>query len=192
MLYLVRHGRTAENAAGRLLGRLDVPLDAVGHEQARGLASLPELRAAERVVSSPLARAVDTAKALGPPVTTDDRWIEIDYGSFDGCALAEASSVFAGWDADLAYQPPGGESLAAMGRRVRQACDELWEEASELDVGVVSHVSPIKAAVAWALGVGDEVAWRMYLATASVTVVGPGRRGPVLRGYNATAHLPPE
>jgi broad specificity phosphatase PhoE len=190
VLYLVRHGRTAENAAGRLLGRLDVPLDALGHEQARALASLPELRSAERVVSSPLVRAVDTAKALGPPVTIDERWIEIDYGSFDGCPLEDASSLFAGWDSDLSYEPPGGESLAGMGERVRRACDELWKEASLVDVVVVSHVSPIKAAVAWALGVGDEVAWRMYLATASISVVGQGRRGPVLRGYNATAHLP--
>lgn len=192
MLYLVRHGRTAENAAGRLLGRLDVPLDDVGREQAQALAAVHDLSAAERVVASPLARAVVTAKALGPPVTTDERWIEIDYGSFDGSRLDDAAPLFIEWDRDLAYQPPDGESLVDMGRRVRRACDELWEEAAGADVVVVSHVSPIKAAVAWALGVGDDVAWRMYLATASISVIGPGRRGPVLRGYNATAHLPPE
>ena len=50
-------------------------------------------------------------------------------------------------------RPGGGESLAAVGSRVRQACDDLWSEAGEHDVVVVTHVSPIKAAVAWALGV---------------------------------------
>ena len=51
---------------------------------------------------------------------------------------------------------------------------------------VVSHVSPIKAAVAWALGAGDEVVWRLYLATASITRIGWGDDGPVLHGYNET------
>jgi broad specificity phosphatase PhoE len=59
------------------------------------------------------------------------------------------------------------------------------------DVVVVSHVSPIKAAAAWALGVGDEVAWRMYVAQASITRIGVGGPGglPSLRSFNETAHL---
>ena len=190
MLYLVRHGRTAQNAARLLLGRMDVPLDELGRRQAAALAAVPALQGATRVVSSPLARAFDTAAVLGPPVTVDDRWIEIDYGVYDGAELTEATDLWRGWDADLEYRPPEGESLAQMGRRVRGACDELWEEASETDVVVVSHVSPIKAAVAWALGLGDEVQWRMFLDTASVTVIGPGRRGPTLRSFNETAHRP--
>ena len=54
---------------------------------------------------------------------------------------------------------------------------------------VVTHVSPIKAALAWALGVGDEVAWRTFVAPASVMTVGAGPTGPSLRGFNDTAHL---
>ena len=190
MLYLVRHGRTAQNAARLLLGRMDVPLDELGRRQASALGLVPELSGAVRVVSSPLARALDTAMCLGPPVMVDGRWSEIDYGEFDGLEFADAAAMWVGWDKDLEYTPPGGESLAAMGRRVRQACDDLWEEASVSDVVVVSHVSPIKAAVAWALGVGDEICWRTFLDTASVTVIGPGRRGPTLRSFNETGHRP--
>ena len=190
MLYLVRHGRTAENAARRLLGRMDVPLDELGRRQARALSDVPELASARRVVSSPLVRARDTAAEIGPPVTVDDRWSEIDYGEFDGAELSEAAELWVGWDASLEYRPPGGESLAELGRRVRAACDDLWPEAEETDVIVVSHVSPIKAAVAWALGVGDEICWRTFLDTASITVIGPGRRGPTLRVFNGTAHRP--
>ncbi len=190
MLYLVRPGRTAQNAARRLLGRMDVPLDELGQRQAAALAALPALAGASRVVSSPLARAFDTAAVLGPPVTVDERWIEIDYGIYDGAEVTKAPELWKGWDADLEYRPPDGESLAEMGRRVRAACDDLWDEASSADVVVVSHVSPIKAAVAWALGLGDEVQWRMFLDTASVTVIGPGRRGPTLRSFNETAHRP--
>ena len=190
MLYLVRHGRTAQNAARLLLGRMDVPLDELGQRQASALGEVGVLASASRVVSSPLARARDTAAFIGPPVTVDDRWTEIDYGDFDGAELGAATELWVGWDADLEYTPPGGESLADLGRRVRAACDDLWEEASVSDVVVVSHVSPIKAAVAWALGVGDEICWRTFLDTASVTVVGPGRKGPTLRSFNETAHRP--
>jgi broad specificity phosphatase PhoE len=190
VLYLVRHGRTAENAARRLLGRMDVPLDELGRRQAAALGAVPALAAARRVVSSPLARARDTAAFLGPPVTVDERWVEIDYGIHDGAELHAAAELWAGWDADIGYRPPEGESLLDLGRRVRVACDELWEEAAEHDVVVVSHVSPIKAAVAWALGVGDEICWRTFLDTASVTVIGAGRRGPTLRAFNDTSHRP--
>jgi broad specificity phosphatase PhoE len=169
---------------------MDVPLDELGHLQAVALGEVPALKKARRVVSSPLTRAYDTALAIGPPVTVDERWIEIDYGTFDGAGLTAAGELWDGWDADLEYRPPGGESLADTGRRVRQACEDLWPEAVESDVVVVSHVSPIKAAVAWALGVGDEAQWRMFLDTASITVIGPGRRGPTLRSFNETAHRP--
>jgi broad specificity phosphatase PhoE len=56
-------------------------------------------------------------------------------------------------------------------------------------VVVVSHVSPIKAAVAWALGVGDEVTWRLFVAPASLTRIALGDRGPVLHTFNEVAHL---
>ena len=54
---------------------------------------------------------------------------------------------------------------------------------------VVSHVSPIKAAVAWALDVGDGVAWRMFVAVASITRIAVTDRGPILRSFNEVAHL---
>lgn len=190
VLYLVRHGRTAGNASRLLQGRMDVPLDEVGVRQAAALGAVPVLAGASRVVSSPLARARDTAALIGPPVTLDDAWLEIDYGVFDGRPLGEAAELWAGWDADLEFRPPQGESIADMGRRVRAACDSLWAEAEDTDLVVVSHVSPIKAAMAWALGVGDEICWRTFLDTASITAVGPGRRGPTLRSFNETGHRP--
>ena len=56
-------------------------------------------------------------------------------------------------------------------------------------VVAVSHVSPIKAAAAWALGVDGTVAWRMFLGLASITRVGRGRTSPVLLSFNETGHL---
>lgn len=196
MLVLVRHGRTAQNASRRLLGRLDVPLDSLGRRQAEALGRLPLLHHAARVVTSPLERAVDTAAALGPPVTVDERWTEIDYGRYDGKPLEAVPELWQHWGQDVDFIPGGGESLAAVGARVREACAELWEEAAAHDVVVVTHVSPIKAAVAWALRVGDQIAWRMFIDVASVSTIGPARKDgsgatpPLLRTFNETHHRP--
>ena len=195
MLYLVRHGRTAHNAGRRLLGREDVPLDELGRRQAEALGRVSFLRDSSRVVSSPLSRARETADSLGPPVTIDDRWIELDYGVFDGKRLDEAPELWKHWSVDLSFVPDGGESIAAMAARVRKACEELWEEAAFTDVIVVSHVSPIKAAVAWAIGAGDETSWRMFVDVASISTIGPGRPAgtvpsPSLRSFNETHFRP--
>lgn len=189
MLILVRHGQTELNASGRLQGRIDVALTEQGRRQAAALAAaLP----AESVVCSPLARARQTAEAFGVPVTVDERWIEMDYGSYDGAPLsAVPSDEWARWRSDPTYRPPGGESVADVGMRVRAALAELVEEARTRDVVVVSHVSPVKAAVAWALGVGDEITWRMHLSLAAISRIGFGEAGPVLHSFNETSHLEP-
>ena len=192
MLILVRHGESTGNADGLLLGRMDAALTERGLAQARTLG--PWVAGASRVISSPLARARDTAEALGTglPVEIDDRWIEVDYGEYDGRPLgAVPDEVWTRWRADPDYRPPGGESLSEAGSRVRSACEELFSTdgagaRGPRPVVVVSHVSPIKAATCWALGLGDQGAWRLYLATASVTRITWGAEGPVLNRFNET------
>jgi broad specificity phosphatase PhoE len=192
MLILVRHGESTGNADGLLLGRIDAPLTDRGKAQA--VAVGPSLAGVTRLISSPLRRARDTAEALGTglPVEIDDRWIEVDYGEFDGRPLgAVPDEVWTRWRSDPDYRPPGGETLREAGTRVRQACEELFAAEGEGArssgaVVVVSHVSPIKAATCWALGIGDEGAWRLYLATASITRITWGAGGPVLALFNGT------
>ncbi len=195
MIVLVRHGRTAANARGLLLGRADPPLDDEGHRQAACLARAMAGLDVARVVTSPLGRCRETADAIeraagAVPVSIDDRWIELDYGVLDGSPVGDVPAErWATWRSDVAWAPEAGESLATLGRRVREACSTLAADASERDVLVVTHVSPIKAAVAWALGVGDEVAWRMWVAPASITRIGVTNGIPSLRSFNDVAHL---
>ncbi len=189
MLIVVRHGRTEANARGLLLGsRLDPALDDLGRRQAGALAAaLPDV---DRVISSPLLRTRQTAEALGVPVEVDERWAEVDYGELDGTALADVpADLWARWRSDVGFAPPGGESLAALGTRVRAAAADLMAEAAERDVVVVTHVSPLKATLAWALGVGDEVAWRAFVAPASITRVACRGATPSLHAFNVTTHL---
>ena len=188
MLYLVRHGRTEANASGLLLGRSDPVLDELGKSQAHAIAST--IGPVDRVVSSPLRRAVQTAEAFGGDVAVDRRWIELDYGSFDGTPVSTVPlETWDVWRNDLDWAPPRGESHRQLGNRVRPACEELLEVAGVEKIVVVSHVSPIKVAVAWVLGVGEEIVWRCHLAAGSVTVIATGAVGPVLRGFNDTSHL---
>jgi broad specificity phosphatase PhoE len=192
MLILVRHGESTGNADGLLLGRIDAPLTERGLAQAETVG--PLVAGATRVISSSLQRARRTAEALGTglPVEIDDRWIEVDYGEFDGRPLGSVpDEVWTRWRSDPNYRPPGGETLSEAGVRVREACEELFGTDGEGARGagavvVVSHVSPIKAATCWALGLGDEGAWRLYLATASLTRITWGASGPVLARFNET------
>ena len=192
VLILVRHGESTANADGLLVGRLDAPLTERGRAQAGMLRSA--LGDVTRVVSSPLARARGTAECLGTglEVEVDERWIEVDYGEFDGQPLASVPrEVWAEWRSDPSFRPPGGESLEEAGVRVRAACHELVGDGGGAASApgttvVVSHVSPIKLATCWCLGLPDEGSWRLYLATASVTTIGWGPGGPVLRRYNET------
>ena len=189
MLLIVRHGQTQANADGLILGRADPQLTDLGRRQAAALAT--GLPAPDRVVSSPLRRARETAAAFGVPVHNDERWIELDYGAMDGTPAASVGDdVWARWRSDADFAPPGGESLRALGLRVRESCEELAGEASERDVVVVTHVSPVKAAVAWALGVGDELAWRLFVEDAAVCRIRMGRFGPLLTAFNEL-HPPP-
>lgn len=187
MLIIVRHGRTAANAQGLLLGRADPSLDEEGRTQA---AALGRVLHPDRVVSSPLRRARETAAAFGLEVEVDERWIELDYGDMEGTPTADVpAETWAEWRADVCYHPEGGESLLQLSERVGQACEDLVADARARDVVVVTHVSPVKAAVAWALGVGCEVSWRTFVGPATITRIGIGPWGPSLHTFNESAHL---
>lgn len=197
MLILVRHGESVANAQGLLLGRTDAELTETGRAQAAAVPTLLE-RPVVEVRSSPLRRAVDTAELLGldVPVLIDERWIEVDYGEFECQPLGDIpADVWQKWQRDRHFCPVDGESLAEVDLRIAAACEELFASdgngarRADGDVVVVSHVTPIKAAVAWALGTPD-LYWRLYLRTASVTRISWNRDAPILHGFNEVALAP--
>ncbi len=192
MLILVRHGRTPANRRGELQGRSDLELDELGLAQATRIADalVPILGEGTRVISSPLRRAQQTASLLGLPTVVDERWIEYDYGELEGTNVLEVPmAVWRQWQTDADFAPPGGESHGELQRRVFGALDELRAEIRERDVVVVSHVSPIKAAIAWVLGLPPTAGGRYHLDVASISRISSGREGVVLRSYNETWHL---
>jgi probable phosphoglycerate mutase len=209
MLLLVRHGQSRANAAGLLIGRADSPLTGLGHQQAVALGEVLASRgvAAGRILTSPLQRAMKTAQVIAaayasviepaalPQVKVDGRFVELflpwHWGPPHETAPSELPpGLWDRWRSDAAWRPPGGETLGEVRARVSAACEELSAEAARSDVVVVSHVSPIKAAVTWALGGGPELSWRLSLGVASITRISTGGPvGPALVSFNETAHL---
>jgi alpha-ribazole phosphatase len=191
VLILVRHGRTAANKAGQLQGRLDQGLDDIGRRQAVAVSNMVKaMGPVDAVIASPLKRAQQTAAEFGLPVETDERFLELSYGVYEGVKHADVpSEVWNNWRKDFNYVPEGGESLAALDLRVRGACSELVERAAESNVVVVSHVSPMKSAVAWALGVDIGISWTCHLDHASVCRIAFRNGTPILTTFNETATL---
>ncbi|SET72602.1 histidine phosphatase family protein [Oceanicella actignis] len=155
---LLRHFPTEWNARGLLQGRSDQPLSADSRAALARLRLPPAWRAA-RVVSSPLARARQTAEALsetGPP-RLDPDLVEMDFGAWEGCAgaalLADPLSGYRpveewGWD----FAPPGGETPRAMARRLAPALARLAAEAAEAPRLVVAHRGVMRCILALASG----------------------------------------
>lgn len=194
MITFVRHGQTAANRGGLLQGRADVALTDLGREQAALVAAaIPS--APVRVLASPLRRAVDTAGPIAErfdlDVEIDERLVELDYGEWDQRPIGEVTAEeWKAWRADSSFAPPCGESLDDVAARVDSFCAEML--GAEGGVVAVSHVSPIKAAVTWALGAGVPATWHLFLDLASVTRIAsrPGG-GASLVAFNETAHLHP-
>ena len=135
-LILLRHGQTDYNVDGRMQGHLDSNLTAEGHDQAAAAAPVLAELAPDRVISSDLRRAVDTAEvvaaACGVPVKFDARLRETHLGHWQGRTVAEIDRDYPGaiaeWRSDPAWAPPGGESRIAVVARSRPVVDELEAE----------------------------------------------------------------
>jgi len=204
VLIFVRHGECEANAAGVLVGRSDSSLTDLGRWQAGAIGrSLlrtigPDAHAV-RVLTSPLERAVETAAvvagvinaALGATIEPEleDRLIELDYGNLEGTVVQRSLENIPAWVQDPTVPVPGGEPLAAVADRVAALCRELSSLPRSNDIVLVTHVSPAKAAVSWALGCDVSAAWRMSLGVASVTRIDPKRDRPLLVSFNETWHV---
>ena len=184
-MILLRHGESVLNRGAKLLGTSDPHLTDLGREQAGKAREL--LDGVRNIVSSPLARSIETAEIVSgnQQIRVDERWREVDYGQYEGMKLADLSEeVRSRWIRDPSFCPPDGESLVEVAQRVSSALEDLKEQASEMDVLVVSHVSPIKAAVALTLGVDMSVAWKMRLSLCSLTRIIVDDSKMTLIGFN--------
>ncbi len=178
-LFLVRHGQSTHNAEARLQGHADPALSETGRAEAQLLRPLFNGFPPERVITSDLRRASETAAIIGfPQARRDARFREIDVGSWAGRPLAEfadeAATAWRGGD----LHADDGESWADLQGRVGGALDELLA-AGDTWV-IVCHGGVVRAALSHVTGADPRrVAGP---ANASVTVVRAGEP-PRLEAY---------
>jgi 2,3-bisphosphoglycerate-dependent phosphoglycerate mutase len=196
---LVRHGRTAANTAGILVGRAaGVELDEVGREQAAALGLRLAGVPLHTIVTSPLRRCRQTAQAIqsanegDPAVAVEQALVECGYGEWTGKSMRELSRDRL-WQS-VQHQPsavrfPGGESMTEMSGRAVGAI-RSWDRQLAADHGeevvwvAVSHGDLIKAVLADALGMHLDSFQRILVDPAAVSVV----RYTALRPYVITVN----
>lgn len=166
LVFVVRHGETDWNRAGRYQGQRESELTELGKSQARALAD--DLGGAKlaRVVSSPLARCVQTAAPLaaraGVQLETDERLIEIAHGTWEGRLRAdierdEAPLMRAWREEPHTVRFAGGESLDDVVRRWTAFAASIGDRG---DVAVVTHDVVVRIAILQALGMPYSQLWK--------------------------------
>ena len=199
-LLLIRHGETDWNAAGRIQGEIDIPLNAHGREQARRLANaLAERDAIARIYSSDLARALETAQILGratqAPVTTSPALRERRFGTFQGRTFPDirVSDPVASerWRRrDPSWAPPGGETLLEFRDRIVPAVAALARQNAGRQIAVVAHGGVLD--VLYRAATGQELAlaraWKIPNAAVN-RVLWTAESGFTLVGWADTSHL---
>ena len=152
MIILARHGRTNYNESGWNSGRTDrATLNAEGIEHAKDLARALSGRRIDAIYSSPLTRAMDTAKAVaeshGLPIRVDPRIIEMDFGAIDERSNEDpaARECMRRRFEDLEARMPGGESYSDVCRRASDFLGDVVETGQDRVVLVVAHLGVNRA-----------------------------------------------
>lgn len=198
---LVRHGVTPWNRDGLVQGWTDIPLSELGREQAARAAGWLSGWRVGRIITSDLSRAFETADAVaGPHGLSAERYSELrEYhcGEWEGRLYREIRSVdrerFQAWFNDPAVPMPGGESMAQAAARaiprVRKVLAEMPGGDDAPALVIAAHGGVIRLIAAGLMGVGLDIARRLRLDNASVSMLDPAGDGFALRLWNSVVHL---
>jgi len=198
--YLVRHGETDWNRAGRIQGQSDIPLNARGRGQIAALARrLRGIRFAA-VYASDLSRTMQSARLLVGgselSITPAPDLREFSYGEWEGLTIGEVeardadrlSRRLSGRNEDFAG--PGGENAFDVLERVRRFHEETAQRHAPGEaVLVVGHGGSLRALLVCLLDLPPEHFWRVRLDEAALSIVRGYPRTGVLERWNDTGHL---
>jgi broad specificity phosphatase PhoE len=199
-LFLVRHGETESNRLNLALGRDDVPLNERGLRQAQQVAQALAGEPLAAIYSSPLRRALDTARAVAAhhhdlTVQIEERLIEMDIGEADGLTLAEVASRYPGlleaWASEEGptQAMPGGECLVDVQERAWPAVQDLAARHGDEAVAAVTHNFVILSVLIRVLGMELAQFRRLRHSVGAVSVVDFLPARVTLVRLNDTCHL---
>lgn len=146
-IYFVRHGQTDYNVLGKYYGRTDVVLNETGQKQAREIAKFLSGISFDKIITSPLKRAYDTAKIIGEgreiAIEKEELLCEQDFGIFEGKSYAELQKEYPqelkAWNEDFSnIAPRNGESFRQVRERVDRFVEKLKLQKEE-KILIVAH-----------------------------------------------------
>lgn len=193
-LLLARHGQTPWHRDNRYVSTTDINLTETGYEQASALARRARREGVDLVLSSPLTRALETAKpaaaALGLDPKTDERLRELDFGDWEGRTLAEIRAEdpegVRRFEESAEDGFPGGEPLEGGADRVLEAFADLSGSHPGRTVLVVAHNTLLRLALCRMLGapLGQYRRLMPRVVNGAVSEVRFGETGGALYSFN--------
>jgi ribonuclease H / adenosylcobalamin/alpha-ribazole phosphatase len=199
---LLRHGDTKLSPERRFsgIGSAELGLSAAGRDQARLAAgsALFQGRAFAEVLTSPLTRCQETARivaaALGTSMTVDPDLREMDFGLWEEMTFGEVQDRYPEdlrrWKQSASAPPTGSsETFAAVFDRMGRVAERFASRYAGASVLAVTHITPIKALVAHALGAPPAALFRMELSSACFSRISYTGREASVRLLNDTSHL---
>jgi broad specificity phosphatase PhoE len=187
-LWLVRHGETEWARLGRHTGRTDVPLTETGREQARTLGRRLGRHAFGLVLTSPLARATETAAlaGFGNAAIVDADLREWDYGALEGRLTADIRVDYPDWS--IWSGPwPEGETVEQVGARAERVIARA--RTVDGDVLIFAHGHLLRVLAARWLGLPATSGALFALGTASVSILGWERENTVVETWNEASDI---
>lgn len=192
-----RHGQTEWNKEFRFQGRTNVQLTEEGRLQAHALASRLSSWPPEVIYTSPLDRAVYTARTIADrhnltPVILPELQ-EINFGGWEGQSIAmldkEQHEIFARWRADPFFNPPSGaETWEKIYARLSRAV-KIFLDGSYKRIAVISHGGIMRALYAVFLGLNPHKVWNIDVSNCSITGVEMRYGRPCLAFANDDLHI---
>ena len=172
--YFVRHGQTEKNKEKVLQGRSNPPLNDKGREQAGILGDAFKRNGIffDKVYSSPLLRAVETARMIAgenAEIIMDARLLEMDYGPYEGVSLENPPQEVITFFSDFVNHPApeGMEPLDSVVRRVGSFIEEL-KSCTEKNILIVTHAIALKGALEYVTPDSHGAYWSQYIGNCEV------------------------
>jgi len=180
---LVRHGETEWSRAGRHTGRTDVPLTEQGRRQAEAVGAALRDRAFAVVLTSPLARALESCRlaGFGDRAELRDELMEWDYGAYEGRRTSEIREERPGWTL-WRDGVPEGESSDQVGERADSVIDQI--RALDGDALLFAHGHYLRVLTARWLELEPSAGRLFALDPATLSTLGYERETPVIRLWN--------
>ncbi|RJP59661.1 MAG: histidine phosphatase family protein [Deltaproteobacteria bacterium] len=198
-ILLVRHGETDWNKQQVFRGRIDVPLNSVGLEQARATGEALSNYRIDAIYSSPLSRAMETANAIGrsrPCISIKEAegFIDIDFGKWQGMphdkVKEEYNELYNKWQREPHnVKMPDGESLDEVKLRSMGVLNDILARHENEIVAIASHRVVNKVILCAVLGLTNQHFWCIRQDTCAINIFDNSGRGFIVSVINDTCHI---